>query len=235
MTLAIDIHAESVGWAGRRLMSTLELSLVEGETLVILGPGGSGKSTTLRVIQQAIEGRPSEVPDSSDALRWGGRARANVEQCARLRQHGEHHRISIGELLAARGLHLHEDWMPPNESARSQLRAAYALPLGDAPQPLRRFVSFSLVAHTAAPLLLFDEPCFALSGVWRHAVCSRLVELANARRTMVIVTHHLAFARAMADQVMLMVDGETIEACHAIDFFERPCHPRTRQYLKWGA
>ena len=233
MTTAIEIRDMSVGWAEQGLMSALELNLAIGESLVLVGPGGSGKSTTLRVIEQIVRGVDASA---IEGLWWRGSASAGVDSCARMRQHGEFRREPVAELLAERGLIEREDqWMPPGEPERAQLRAIYDQPLGETPEPLRRFLSFALVAQDDAPLLLFDEPCFGLRGAWFDTVLARLRVLKQRRQTMVVVTHYLPLARAVADHVMLIVDGEIIESARVTDFFEHARHPRTRQYLQWGA
>jgi len=232
MAIAIEIHDMSVGWAARRLMPELDLRLVHGETLAIVGPGGSGKSTTLRVIEEVVRGRS---PSGDEAPWWRGTAASGVADCLRMRQHGDRHGETIRELLSARGLARREDWMPRGESERSLLHAVFELSLADAPETLRRFVSFALVAYAPSPLLLFDEPCFGLRGAWLDTVRARLLALAERGQTMVLVTHHLPLARALADHVMLIVDGQIIESARTADFFERAQHPRTRQFLRWGA
>ena len=235
MAQGISIKDMSIGWETQRVIPTLSLELAAGETLCLVGPGGSGKSTTLRVLEQLVcasaGSTPSEAPEG---LWWRGECTSTFTRCTRLRQHGEFRRTPTGELLVDAGLVKREDWMPEGESERALIRAVYDLPIGEAPELLRRYISFVLVAYSDEPLLLFDEPRFGLSGPWARAVWAKLEGLAAGDQTMVIVTHYLPLARAVADQVMLIIDGRVIEAGGAEEFFERAKHPRTRQYLTWG-
>ena len=157
-----------------------------------------------------------------------------MSHCQRLRQHGEFRRETLRELLSTGALADPEAWLPGGCKEQAALAAVLDMPLGETPDPLRRFASFALVAHDPAPLLLFDEPLFALDGAWAQAVWDHLEGLHRDRRSMIIVTHYLPLARALADRVMLIVDGRVIETATREDFFERPKHPRTRQYIQWG-
>jgi polar amino acid transport system ATP-binding protein len=228
----VALRDVSVGWGARVVLTQLDLEVHEGEVLCLLGPGGSGKSTILRLLEDLV-GRPDGDP--TNQLWWRGSGHASCDACARLRQHGDFSRERVGELLIGSGSTLVDEWMPPGPDERAALMAMLDWPLRDTPDPLRRFFSFMMVASSSAPLLLFDEPLFALEGNWRQAVRGHLRRLADAGRTMVLVTHYLPLARELADRVMLVVDGRVIESGPTEDFFARARHPRTRQFIEWGA
>ena len=235
MAQGISIKDMSIGWETHRVIPTLSLELAVGETLCLVGPGGSGKSTTLRVLEQLVCSSAGVTPsEGPKGLWWRGECTSSFTRCTRLRQHGEFRRTSSGELLEDAGLVSCEDWMPEGDNERALIRAVYDLPIGEAPELLRRYISFALVAYSDESLLLFDEPSFGLRGPWARAVRAKLELLAEGDQTMVIVTHYLPLARAVADQVILVIDGRVIEAGSAEEFFERAKHPRTRQYLTWG-
>lgn len=232
MSAGLTIEDMSVGWGEQRVIPSLELELAPGECLCLVGPGGSGKSTIVRVVEQLVrsELRASEA----QPLWWRGYYSSSFAGCLRLRQHGEFVRRPIAELLERAGLLEREGWMPEGSAERELLRAVYDLPLGEAPELLRRFLSFVLVAWSDAPLLLLDEPLFGLAGTWRRCVWARLEALSASSRSIILVTHYLPLARAIGDRVTLIVDGEVIESAAVEDFFERAEHPRTRQFLTWG-
>ncbi|MCA9698579.1 MAG: amino acid ABC transporter ATP-binding protein, partial [Myxococcales bacterium] len=199
--------------------------------LCIVGPGGSGKSTLLRILERLVAGVDTTTATSDIQLWWQGQVDVTIRECARLRQHGNFSRELVDELLAGAGLDL--SWLPTDE-AREQLQALGGQPLAEVPDPLRRALSFALVACSSAPLLLFDEPLFALPEPWSTLIRGWLGALAEQGRTAVIVTHHLPLARAVADRVALLADGQLIECGPTEDFFCRSEHPRTRRYLQWG-
>src|SRR5690606_11159762 len=113
---------------------------------------------------------------------------------------GEFLREPIAALLTGPGLEP-DGWLPPGPDERAAIMAVLDRPLADAPDHLRRFLRFLMVASSAAPLLLFDEPEFALRGAWAQAVRSGLRRLADGGPTMIIVTHYLLLARELADRV----------------------------------
>ena len=231
MTSAVTLRDLCVSWGTRCVLRDLCVEVSRGETLCIVGPGGSGKSTLLRVLEALSLG----ISPEPTGLWWHAAAPASVDPCARLRQHGDFNRAPIAQLLASAGLSDEDHtWMPAGQPERAALRTLYERPLGEAPEPARRFLSFTLAVRSQAPLLLIDEPQFALPGPWATSIASTLRQLADRRRTMVIVTHHLPLARAVADQVMLLVDGHMLESAATEDFFCRAEHARTRQYLQSG-
>jgi ABC-type glutathione transport system ATPase component len=230
MERVIELHDLSAGWGPRCVIPSLCLEVSQGETLCIVGPGGSGKSTILHVLEGIHPGSSARP----EGLWWRGRGRVRSRGCARLRQHGQFTREPVSQLLAAVGLEGEDAWMPEGAGERAALRAIMDLSLGEAPDPLRRFVSFALVAGGDAALLLLDEPLFGLAEPWAGCVNASLRRLADEGRTMVVVTHYLPLARALADRVMLVIDGLVVESAATEDFFCRAQHPRTRAYLEWG-
>ena len=87
-------------------------------------------------------------------------------------------------------------------------------------------------AHWLQPdILCFDEPTSALDPELTGEVLKVIKELAETKTTMVIVTHEMAFARDVADQVIFMDDGYILEQGDPYQVFEHPKEERTRQFL----
>jgi general L-amino acid transport system ATP-binding protein len=80
-------------------------------------------------------------------------------------------------------------------------------------------------------IMLFDEPTSALDPEMIKEVLEVMEELAESGMTMIVVTHEMGFARAVADRMMLMADGEIVEAGTPEHFFESPQEERTREFL----
>ena len=80
-------------------------------------------------------------------------------------------------------------------------------------------------------ILCFDEPTSALDPELTGEVLKVIKELAETKTTMVIVTHEMAFARDVADQVIFMDDGYILEQGDPYQVFEHPKEERTRQFL----
>jgi len=81
------------------------------------------------------------------------------------------------------------------------------------------------------PLMLFDEPTSALDPEMVGEVLLVMRDLAEDGMTMVCVTHEMGFAREVADRIFFMDQGRVLERAVPDDFFNRPQHPRTRQFL----
>ena len=79
--------------------------------------------------------------------------------------------------------------------------------------------------------MLFDEPTSALDPEMIKEVLDVMVELANQGITMVCVTHEMGFAKAVADRVIFMDNGQIIEENNPNDFFDRPQNERTKDFL----
>ena len=81
-------------------------------------------------------------------------------------------------------------------------------------------------------VILFDEPTSALDPELVGEVLNTIRQLAQERRTMVIVTHEMSFARDVADRAIFMDQGRIVEQGEAKALFANPQHARTRQFLE---
>jgi general L-amino acid transport system ATP-binding protein len=79
--------------------------------------------------------------------------------------------------------------------------------------------------------MLFDEPTSALDPEMVKEVLDVMTELAEQGMTMLVVTHEMGFARAVADRVIFMDEGQIVEDASPEVFFDRPKSERTRQFL----
>ncbi len=80
-------------------------------------------------------------------------------------------------------------------------------------------------------IMLFDEPTSALDPEMIKEVLDVMEELAESGMTMIVVSHEMGFARAVADRMVFMADGEIVEAGTPEHFFENPQEERTKQFL----
>jgi general L-amino acid transport system ATP-binding protein len=80
-------------------------------------------------------------------------------------------------------------------------------------------------------IMLFDEPTSALDPEMVKEVLDVMMELARGGMTMLVVTHEMGFAKAVADRVIFMDRGEIVEDAPPKQFFEAPRHERTRAFL----
>jgi len=242
---AIEISKLVKTFNGQTVLHGIDLEVASGEVVAIIGPSGSGKTTLLRCINLL------ETPDSG-TIKVGDIAidarlaqTKQKEQVRRLRQQVGFvfqnfnlfpHRsvleniiegpvIVKGEakgeaeararaLLDKVGLQGKESSFPRRLSGGQQQRVAIARALAMRPQ-----------------VILFDEPTSALDPELVGEVLNTIRALAQEKRTMVIVTHEMSFARDVADRAIFMDQGRIVEQGAAKALFSNPQQARTRQFL----
>jgi ABC-type phosphate transport system ATPase subunit len=103
----------------------------------------------------------------------------------------------------------------------------------DASAEAQRLAQLDAALEAPQDVVLLDEPDAGLSDAGRAAVARRL-ECVRHRRTVVMVTHHLGLARAVADHAVLLIDGAVVEAGEARRLFNHPSRPRTADFIRTG-
>ncbi|MFM9436344.1 polar amino acid transport system ATP-binding protein [Janthinobacterium sp. CG_23.3] len=211
----------------------------KGEVVVVCGPSGSGKSTLIRTLNrlEPIGSGRIEV-DGQDIHAPGldlNQFRSHIgfvfqqfnlfphltvlDNCALApaklrglsRADAEKRALALLERV---GLAHKAGALPAQLSGGQQQRVAIARAL--AMQP---------------PLMLFDEPTSALDPEMVGEVLLVMRDLARDGMTMVCVTHEMGFAREVADRVLFLDQGRVLERATPDEFFNRPQHPRARQFL----
>ncbi|MFW5695891.1 MAG: amino acid ABC transporter ATP-binding protein, partial [Alkalispirochaeta sp.] len=206
------------------------LTVAQGEVVLVIGPSGSGKSTLLRCVNRletATEGEiwidGDRVTDPRGNIRLIREEVGMVFQNFNLFPHltalenialaprtvrkeprdVTHDRAR--KLLARVGLADKEDAYPNHLSGGQQQRVAIARALAMEPK-----------------VMLFDEPTSALDPEMIKEVLDVMLQLAQDGMTMLVVSHEMGFARAAADKVVFMDNGEVIESGTPDDVFDRP-------------
>ncbi|WP_101827138.1 L-cystine ABC transporter ATP-binding protein TcyN [Klebsiella michiganensis] len=243
---AIEVKNLVKKFHGQTVLHGIDFEVQQGEVVAIIGPSGSGKTTLLRSIN-LLEQPESGTIRVGDVTIDAGRS-INQQKAAirRLRQHvgfvfqnfnlfphrtvmeniiegpvivkGEDKNESIArarELLTKVGLTGKENSYPRRLSGGQQQRVAIARALAMRPD-----------------VILFDEPTSALDPELVGEVLNTIRQLAQERRTMVIVTHEMSFARDVADRAIFMDQGRIVEQGEAKALFANPQHARTRQFLE---
>lgn len=210
-----------------------------GEKAVICGPSGSGKSSLVRCINRL---EPHErgriivggtVLDSSpEAIRQIRMMSGMVFQQFNLFPHLTIlENLTIGPIYALR--------KTASEAREHAMQLLDRVRVGDQaskyPGQLsggqQQRVAIARALITDPQLLLFDEPTSSLDPEMVGEVLEVMIELAKEGVTMIVVTHEMAFARAVADLVVFMDQGEIVESAPPEAFFTNPANDRTRQFL----
>jgi glutamate transport system ATP-binding protein len=221
------------------VLQDINLSIVTGEVVVVIGPSGSGKSTLCRTINRLepidsgeilIDGQP--LPQEGKYL---ARLRADVGMVFQSFNLFAHKTIldnvTLGPIKARKmrkadaeeeamllldrvGIANQASKLPAQLSGGQQQRAAIARALAMHPK-----------------LMLFDEPTSALDPEMINEVLDVMTNLASEGMTMIVVTHEMGFARRAADRVIFMSDGQILEEAAPDSFFNHPQTDRAKDFL----
>ena len=220
-------------------LKNVSLSIQRGSVVVIIGPSGSGKSTLLRCINRLEETTNGEV--------WidGERLDASEEQLNKVRadigmvfQHFNlyPHLTVLENITLAQKIVRRRERKEAEAMAMKQLRHVGIEEKADAyPNQLsggqQQRVAIARALAMNPKIMLFDEPTSALDPEMIKEVLDVMLMLAEEGSTMVIVTHEMGFARAAADEIIFMDEGEIVERTTPEALFTNPTHPRTKLFL----
>jgi len=231
--VAVRARELSAGYGERTVLGALSFDLPEDRTTIIAGPGGSGKSTLLRAMMGS---RGQE----SDGFWHQGELSVRLGPWVYLAQHPSRTWDTVGNIIGG-GLFDRErvvanidDLWKDFPEAHTLLLDGLDMPLMEASFELARLAEFTASVNRPAGIFLLDEPDLNLAEEALDWITEQLI-LLRGKRTMIVVTHHLRFARTVSDFAMLLVRGELIEATDTERFFSRPEHPRAQHYVRMGS
>ena len=227
-------------WFGAfQVLKDVDLSIREGECIVICGPSGSGKSTLIRCINRLEKHDQGVVRVHGVSLEPGGslprelRGRIGmVFQSFNLFPH----MTVLQNLALAPMRNLGMDKVKAEETALNYLERVH---IGDQaekyPDQLsggqQQRVAIARALCMQPDILLFDEPTSSLDPEMIREVLDVICELTDDGITMVCVTHEMGFARKVSDRVIFMDHGEIVESATPDQFFDAPREERTRAFL----
>ena len=220
-------------------LKDVDLSVQEGEVVVIIGPSGSGKSTLLRTINQLEVHTSGRIVVDGIELTDDARSLHNI-------------RVEIGMVFQQFNLFPHLTvmrnitlgpqkvrHMPKHEAEELALQLLTRV---DIPEQADKFpgqlsggqqqrVAIARALAMNPKIMMFDEPTSALDPEMINEVLKVMIELAASGMTMICVTHEMAFARNVADRVIFMDGGEIVEMGRAEEIFSNPKEERTKAFL----
>ena len=228
-------------WFGEQhVLRDITLNIQRGERVVICGPSGSGKSTLLRCINRLeahqeghLEVAGIELRDDIPAIEQVRRQVGMVFQQFNLFPH-----LSVLDNLTLSPL-----WVGKVPAATARANAMVQLERVHIADQAHKFplqlsggqqqrVAIARALCMAPQILLFDEPTSALDPEMVQEVLDVMTILAQQGSTMVCVTHEMGFARAVADRIVFMDEGQIIEEAPPALFFEHAQHPRTQAFVQ---
>jgi general L-amino acid transport system ATP-binding protein len=228
-------------WYGNNfhVLRDIELHVKKGERIVICGPSGSGKSTLIRCINRLEEYQEGslkvdgiELTDDVKAIEKIRREVGMVFQQFNLFPH----------LTVMENLTLAPMWVTGMPKAEAEERAMTQLKRVRISEQAQKYplqlsggqqqrVAIARALCLKPKVMLFDEPTSALDPEMIKEVLDVMIELAEQGMTMLCVTHEMGFAKAVADRVIFMDEGQIVEQNNPHEFFDNPKSERTRDFL----
>jgi ABC-type polar amino acid transport system, ATPase component len=235
----IEIRNVSKWYNNFRALKDVSINVRKGERVVIAGPSGSGKSTLIRCVNRLEEHQRGQIVvngiELTDSVKNISAIRNDIGMVFQQFNLFPHltvlENLTIGPTLVRKmkrkdaedlAMHFLEKVRIPEQAGK------YPLQLSGGQQQ-RVAIARSLCMQPQ--IMLFDEPTSALDPEMIKEVLDVMINLAETGMTMICVTHEMGFARTVADQVVLMADGEIVEQGEPEEFFNNPKMERTRTFL----
>ncbi len=236
---AIEMVGVNKWFGDFHVLRDIDLTVNEGERIVICGPSGSGKSTLIRCINRLEEHQEGRIVvdghELTSDLRQIDKVRSEVGMVFQNFNLFPH-------LTVLENLCLAPVWVRKMPRAQAEAAAMTYLERVRIPDQALKYpgqlsggqqqrVAIARALCMNPRIMLFDEPTSALDPEMVKEVLDVMVELARQGMTMMCVTHEMGFAKAVADRVVFMDEGEIVEEAVPEEFFNQPKSERTRQFL----
>jgi len=228
-------------WYGNafHVLRDIDLTVARGERIVICGPSGSGKSTLIRCINALEEYQQGRITVDGTVLTDDVKAIEAVRKQVGMvfQQFNLFPHLTVMENLTLAPM-----WVGHLPKAEAEERAMQQLQRVQIPEQAQKYplqlsggqqqrVAIARALCLTPKIMLFDEPTSALDPEMIKEVLDVISELASQGMTMLCVTHEMGFAKAVADRVILMDQGQIVEQNSPNEFFNNPKSERTKDFL----
>jgi len=235
----IRVSSINKSFGDNQVLKDIDLTVYEGEVVVVIGPSGSGKSTLLRCInfletsesgqiyfeEKLIQNKENDINQMRQSVGMVFQhfylfphmtvLENIIEGPTQVKKMKKQDAIPFAEeLLDKVGLLDKKDFYPAMLSGGQKQRVAIARALAMKPK-----------------LMLFDEPTSALDPELVGDVLNVMNKLAREGMTMLVVTHEMGFAKEVADRIIFMDEGRIVEEGTPNSFFLNPENPRVKDFL----
>ena len=227
-------------WFGNfHVLQDIDLTVSQGEKIIICGPSGSGKSTLIRCINRLEEHQEGTIivngTELSHDLKDIDAVRSEVGMVFQSFNLFPH-------LTALENCTLALIWVRKTPKAQADALAMEYLERVKIPEQAHKYpgqlsggqqqrVAIARSLCMNPKIMLFDEPTSALDPEMIKEVLDTMIELAETGMTMLCVTHEMGFAKTVADRVIFMDEGQIVEENDPKKFFTQPKHERTKLFL----
>ncbi|MFR0558962.1 amino acid ABC transporter ATP-binding protein [Pseudoscardovia radai] len=249
---AIEIREVHKAFGSLHVLKGVSLTVMPGTVTVILGPSGSGKSTLLRMINQLETVSGGEIYVDGQLQGYKHEMHRGQDRLRRMSDHEiAEQRSRIGMVFQRFNLFPHKTVLEnvmeapvhvkgmskadaKAEAVKDLTRVGMQNRLGHYPSELsggqQQRVAIARAIAMHPDIMLFDEPTSALDPELVGEVLNVIRGLADDGMTMVVVTHEIAFAREVADQVVFMDGGVVVEK-GGPEIIDNPESPRFQSFL----
>lgn len=234
--IARDVHK----WYGHfHALKGVNMEVYKGEVIVIFGPSGSGKSTFIRTINRLEEHQQGEIIVDGIELTHDVR---NIERI-RMETGMVFQQFNLfPHLTVMQNITLAPIWVRKWPKEKAEQVAMELLERVGIPEQARKFpgqlsggqqqrVAIARALAMQPKIMLFDEPTSALDPEMIKEVLDVMIELARSGMTMLVVTHEMGFAKAVADRMFFFDDGLIVESGRPQEIFNAPKEERTKLFL----
>ena len=237
--VAIDIRNMNKWYGTFHVLRDINLTVQDGERIVICGPSGSGKSTLIRCINRLEEHQQGTIIvdgiELTGDLKRIDEIRREVGMCFQ-------HFNLFPHLSILENCTLAPIWVRKMPKKQAEEVAMHFLERVKIPEQALKYpgqlsggqhqrVAIARSMCMNPKIMLFDEPTSALDPEMIKEVLDTMVSLAEEGMTMLCVTHEMGFARLVANRVIFMDQGQIVEQNEPEEFFNNPQNERTQLFL----
>jgi general L-amino acid transport system ATP-binding protein len=237
--VAIQIEGMNKWYGQFHVLRDIDLTVYRGERIVICGPSGSGKSTLIRCINALEEHQKGKIVVDGTLLS------SDLKNIDTIRSEVgmvfQHFNL-FPHLTILENCTLAPIWVRKIPKKEAEETAMHFLRKVKIPEQAHKYpgqlsggqqqrVAIARSLCMKPRIMLFDEPTSALDPEMIKEVLDTMIELAEEGMTMLVVTHEMGFAQAVANRVIFMDQGQIVEQNEPREFFNNPKSDRTKLFL----
>jgi len=227
-------------WYGHfQALKGVSMDVQKGEVVVIFGPSGSGKSTFIRCINRLEDHQGGQIVVDGIELTNDVRniEKIRMETGMVFQQFNLFPHLTVMQNITLAPIQVRKWTKEKAEEVASQLLARVGIPEqankfpGQLSGGQQQRVAIARALAMQPKIMLFDEPTSALDPEMIKEVLDVMVGLAQSGMTMLVVTHEMGFAKAVADRMYFFDQGMIVESGAPDDIFKHPKEDRTKLFL----
>ena len=237
--IAIRIKGMNKWFGSFHALRDIDLTVNQGERIVVCGPSGSGKSTLIRCVNALEEHQSGQIVvdgiELTSDIKNIDKIRSEVGMCFQ-------HFNLFPHLTILENCTLAQIWVRKTPKKEADEIAMHFLEKVKIPEQADKYpgqlsggqqqrVAIARSLCMKPRIMLFDEPTSALDPEMIKEVLDTMIQLAEDGMTMIVVTHEMGFARQVANRVIFMDMGQIVEQNEPEEFFNNPQSDRTKLFL----